>query len=157
MGEGQLNFVEKERAIKGALEYKVYRHVNGKKELVETFEDHNIIVNKAREQMTHLVAGDSVTNRKISKIAFGTSGIEANLLNESITGAYTKNLDGYIFPVQTQVQFSWSLSIGEANGKAIREFGLICADDSLFARRTRNTPINKESDISLEGTWTIIF
>jgi hypothetical protein len=157
MGKGQLNFVDQHRTIKGVLAYKVYRHVNGKKELLETYEDHNLIVNRAREQMAHLIAGDSVANRKITKIAFGTNGIEADLLDETITGATTKDLDGYTYPAQTQVRFSWSLGVGEANGKAIREFGLICADNSLFARRTRNKPINKESDISLEGTWTIIF
>jgi hypothetical protein len=37
------------------------------------------------------------------------------------------------------------------------EFGLLCADGTLFARRTRTKPINKESDISLSGSWTIIY
>jgi hypothetical protein len=141
----------------GVLKYQIYRHANGEKKLIENIESNNLIVNRAREQMAHLIAGDSVANRKIAKIAFGTSGTETNLLDESITNAYTKNLDGYTFPAQTRVQFSWSLGVSEANGKAIREFGLVCADNSLFARRTRNTPINKESDISLEGTWTILF
>jgi hypothetical protein len=157
MGKGQINFVDWNRPMRGIFEYKLYRHVNGKKILIQTFGDHNIIVNRAREQMTHLVSGDGVEDRKISKIAFGTNGIEENLLDVSITGAYIKNLDGYTFPEQTKVRFSWSLGVGEANGKAIREFGLICADNSLFARRTRILPINKDSDFSMEGSWTIVY
>jgi hypothetical protein len=47
--------------------------------------------------------------------------------------------------------------VGEANGKAIMEFGLICTDGTLFARKNRAKAIEKDSDISLEGKWRIIF
>jgi hypothetical protein len=157
MKKGRFNLIDENRTMRGTLKYKVYRHVNGEKQIVEDYEDHNLIVNRAREQMAHLIAEGNTANREISKIAFGTNGIEANLVDTTIAGAYIKTVDGYTFPTQTKVQFSWSLGVGEANGKAILEFGLICSDNSLFARRTRNTPINKESDLSIEGTWTVIF
>jgi hypothetical protein len=47
--------------------------------------------------------------------------------------------------------------VSEANGMAIREFGLLTANGTLFARRIRANPIYKESDISIEGEWIIIF
>jgi hypothetical protein len=55
------------------------------------------------------------------------------------------------------VQVNWKLLVSEANGKAIREFGLLTEDGTLFARRIRANPIYKESDISIEGEWIIIF
>jgi hypothetical protein len=53
--------------------------------------------------------------------------------------------------------FNWPLAATEANGKEIREFGLFCTDGALFARRIRDRPIYKESDIALEGEWIITF
>ena len=159
--EGQkLNFteeVEKQKPLKGVLAYKVYKHVGGERILIEEVIDNNLIVDMAREQMAHLIAGDTVANRKMAKIGFGLNGNDAVVADEGLLSAFIKNLDGYEFPVRTQVRFNWSLSISEANGMAIREFGLFMLNNALFARRTRNTPLNKESDISLEGTWTIIF
>jgi hypothetical protein len=39
---------------------------------------------------------------------------------------------------------------------AIREFGLMTEDGTLFARRVRANPICKESNISIEGEWSFI-
>jgi hypothetical protein len=76
-----------------------------------------------------------------------------------ITDPFTKDISGYSFPAMGRVQFDWGLTVYDANGKAIREFGLITEDGTLFSRRTRENgkPINKESDISMMGQWTIIF
>jgi hypothetical protein len=88
-----------------------------------------------------------------------TTGAEPALSDTSIANAFTKGLLGSSYPAAGQVKFSWNLTTAEANGKAILEFGLICEDLTLFSRRIRESgnPINKESDISLEGDWTIIF
>jgi hypothetical protein len=152
-----ISFVDRHGFVKGILQYKAYRHVNGEKRLIEDFNDKNLIVNMAREQMAHLIAGDTVTNRRVARISFGVNGTGADVLDEAILNPFTKDVDGYEFPVRTQVRFNWLLSTSEANGMAIREFGLFMANNALFARRVRNTPLNKESDISLEGSWTIIF
>ena len=42
--------------------------------------------------------------------------------------------------------------VGEHEGM----LGLICADGTLFSRKQRK-PIEKESDLSLTGSWTILF
>jgi hypothetical protein len=47
-----------------------------------------------------------------------------------------------------RVTISWELLTSEDNGQAIMEFGLVCADNTLFSRRVRANPIYKEADIS---------
>jgi hypothetical protein len=106
--------------------------------------------------MARLIAGD-VSDRNITKISFGTNGTAPTVDDTAIAGAFTKNVAGYEYPNMGQVQINWNLLTTEDNGQAIFEFGLICADDTLFSRRTRVNPIYKEPDISIEGQWTIIF
>jgi hypothetical protein len=140
--------------LKGILKYTVFR--NGV--AVEDVEETNLIVTAGRTQLAHLLAGD-VAERRIARIAFGTSGVPPALSDTEIANRYLKNISGFSFPEPGQITFNWGLGTAEANGKAILEFGLLCADNTLFSRRIRESgrPINKESDISLEGEWTIIF
>ena len=158
-----LKFVDdigKQKPIRGILNYKVLK--NGV--LIEEVKGANLILNGARNQMAHLIAGD-FPDRNITKIAIGLSGTPPIVTNETLTGTFMKNIDGYSFPDIGQVQFDWSLGIAEANGMAIMEFGLMSEDGTLFSRRIRedengnpiNKPINKESDISIIGQWIIIF
>jgi len=163
---GKLSFVEevgKQKPLKGVLECKVYRHANGEKILIEEFTDQNVIVNLARDQMARLVAGE-FSDRHITKIGFGVDNTKPTVTDTELTDAFIKALDGYEFPGMGRVQFDWELATTEGNGMAISEFGLYCEDGTLFARRRREKtdgspadPIPKENDISLEGTWTIIF
>jgi hypothetical protein len=153
---GKINFSEDfyPKPLKGILEYRIFR--NGK--LEEEAREDNLIVNVGRTQMARMLAGD-FTNRNVNRISFGTSGTAPALPDTSIAGQYTKAITGVEYPGTGQVRFNWTLATAEANGKAILEFGLLCADGVLFSRRIRESgkPINKESDISLEGSWTIIF
>jgi hypothetical protein len=138
--------------MRGILKYTVFR--NGIP--IETVEDHNLIVNGARDQMARLISGD-VANRHITKIAFGTNGTEPTVDDTAITNAFSKNVLGYAYPDMGQVTVNWNLLTSENNGMAILEFGLICGNTTLFSRRIRNNPIFKEPDISMEGQWTIIY
>jgi hypothetical protein len=138
---------------------------------IEQFEESNLIVNGARIQMAHLIAGD-VDGRSIGYISVGTNGDDPVVDDTEITDDFTKEVDGFEYPANGQVQVNWKLLASEANGKAIREFGLLTEDGTLFARRIRtrsiydelgnllyreSVPIYKESDISIEGEWIIIF
>jgi hypothetical protein len=143
-------------SLRGVLKVNVYKGEGESRKLIETFEDDNLIVNLARTSMAHLIAGD-VENRSMKTIAFGTNGNAPTIGDTEITNSYTKNVGSITYPAVGQVRFAWNLTTAEANGKAIMEFGLLTADGKLFCRRIRATPINKENDISLEGTWTIIF
>jgi len=60
------------------------------------------------------------------------------------------------YPATGEACFAFTIGAGEANGKSIREFGLLCSDGTLFARRTRGV-IEKADDIEITGTWTIKF
>jgi hypothetical protein len=106
--------------------------------------------------MANLVAGNT-TGRHITQIAFGTSNVDPDPADSVITGQWKKAILGHSFPESDRVRFEWQLGVTENNGMAIREFGLLTADNALFARKTRTNPINKEPDISIEGSWTIIF
>jgi hypothetical protein len=46
------------------------------------------------------------------------------------------------YPAPGQARFNWLVAANEANGMAVMEFGLICADGTLFARYVRQTPKN---------------
>jgi hypothetical protein len=138
--------------IQGIFSMEVYR----KGKLIETYADSNLIVNGARIQASHLVAGD-VLGRSIAKIAFGTNGVPPQDTDTIIANKFDKPVSGFGYPETGQVQVNWELLTTEDNGMAIMEFGLITADGTLFARKTRNKPIYKESDISISGQWTIVF
>jgi len=103
----------------------------------------------------HLI-GDC-TDREIAQIGFGTDATEPAASDTTLINPFKKAIDGTEFPSAGKVRFNWTLDTSESNGKAIREFGLFCENDTLFARRIRATAINKESDISLEGYWEINF
>jgi len=148
----KIKFKEK-TPLRGVFQMKVYK--SGK--LIEEFEETNLIVNIARNQMARLVAGNTPAQRHIASIAFGTSNADPEPADAVITGQWAKAISGYSFPAPGMVRFDWQLDVNENNGMAIREFGLLTADGELFARRARTNPINKESDISIEGNWTIIF
>jgi hypothetical protein len=124
--------------------------------VVERFAEDNLIVTVGRTQMAHLLGGDTAA-RYIAQVAVGTSGTPPALTDTAITNQFKKDIDAVGFPSPLTVQFDWELTTEEANGMAIMEFGLLSADDTLFSRRVRTNPINKASDISIEGHWTIGF
>ena len=146
-------------------------------EIIEVYEDHNMIVNNAKLLMAHLIGGDT-SGRSITKIGFGTNNATPLPDNASLTNPYVKQIGSISFPGFStddinvgpifglpddlivayygyQVQFDWELLTTEGNGRAISEFGLISENNTLFSRRARNNPIHKESDISIEGSWII--
>jgi hypothetical protein len=138
--------------VRGDFRLKVY----WRGRLVEEYAEHNLIVNSARLAMTKLIAGDGA-GKNINRIVFGTNGSIPAAGDTEITSPYIKNVSSVSYPANNKVEFSWSLGTDEANGKAISEFGLLCADGTLFARKSRTKPLNKESDIAIEGQWIIIF
>ncbi len=139
-------------SLRGVFRLNVYR--NG--ELIDTYEDNNLIVSAAKVSLAALLSGDGAS-KIVTKIAFGTNGTAPASSDTAITGAYTKNVVGHSYPATGQVEFSWNLLTGEANGMQIKEFGLISEDGTLFARKVREEAIPKADDISIEGQWLIIF
>lgn len=135
----------------GTLELRVYRRGS----LIDAWRDENLIVNNARDMLARLVAGDGA-GEAVAEIGFGSGSSPASPDDTALTGAYTRSLTGHDYPEPGQVRFKFSLATSEANGIGIREFGLITAGGNLFSRKVRGL-IEKNDDISFEGSWTIIF
>lgn len=124
-------------------------------EVLEQYEDRNLVVNTGRTAVM-LLLGSAASGKQLTKLSVGTNGTAPNGSDTAITDAFTKSLGAVNYPTISSVSFDWTLGAGEANGKAIREFGLLCNDNTLFARKTREL-INKNADIILNGKWTISF
>lgn len=140
------------QAPSGLFTLRVYRRGS----LVELFEEANLIVDNSKQIHAKLLGG-SVANQSVTQISFGTSGTAPAGGNTTITDPYTKALDTVTYPATNQVSFNFSLSTSEANGKAIMEFGLLTAGSSLYARKVRSAALNKDTDISVAGSWVITF
>lgn len=139
----------------GVLDYTVKRiNKNGQVEIIEHVHDQNMIINKGLEDITKILGLDLAG---ITKIGVGTNGTVESPSDMVLTNSFTKTLDGHTYPNTTSIEYEFTILTSEANGKAIREFGLLCADNTLFARKTRATAINKESDIEINGFWTLTF
>lgn len=136
----------------GKLSYRLHRGAV----LVEEFSEDNLIVDGSKLIHAKLLGG-AVANMSVTQISFGTSAAAAAAGNTAITSPFTKLIDTITYPASNQVAFNFTLGTGEANGKAISEFGLLTAGNALYARRTRATPLNKESDLTLTGSWVITF
>ncbi len=139
--------------IKGIFSLRIFDVANGK--LLEEYVDNNLVVNNGRTAVVRLLGGD-VANRSITKLSVGTNSTAPTATDNSITGAFTKALGTVSYPTISSVRWAWTLEDTEANGMAIREFGLLCNNNDLFARKTREV-INKTSAIRLEGEWELRF
>lgn len=138
-------------ALRGDFELQIFRAG----ELIERYRDPNMIMDATRDALARLLAGDGA-GKSVSQIGFGTDGNGPSPDDAALTAGYVKAIAAHSYPVAGQVRFDWTLSTAEANGKTIREFGLLAADGTLIARKTRGA-IEKGDDISLAGSWTIIF
>ena len=121
----------------------------------QTITEHNMIMTAAKSALARLIAGQG-SGKNINRIAFGTNGVSPTPNDQAISEAYTKAVSAITFPTEGQARFAFTLSESEANGLNIRELGLLCADGTLFARKVRGL-IEKTSDLSITGSWTIIF
>ena len=125
-------------------------------ELIEVFDEKNLIVTNSKQIHAKLLGG-SVANQSVTQIGFGTNGTAPAAGNTGLTGTYLKAVDAVSYPATNQVQFNFSLSSSENNGMSILEFGLFTAGGALYARKVRSAPLNKDSDLSLSGSWIISF
>jgi hypothetical protein len=147
-----MNFTDKIQPPSGHLTV----HVYDRGKLIETWNGDNVIVNLVRAESARLFGGD-VENRSISKIGAGTSGATPSAGNTSLSNQFLKNIDSVTYPAANSVEFAFTISTAEANGKAILEFGLLTGAGILIARRVRSSVLNKTSDISLSGKWRLNF
>lgn len=139
--------------LKGIFTLHIIEVATGK--VLETYEDRNLVVNGGRTAVVNLLGGN-VSGRSLTKIAFGTNAVPPANGDNAITGAFTKALGTVSYPTISSVKWDWTLEAAEANGMTIREFGLLCDNNTLFARKTREAII-KTVDVRLVGTWEVGF
>lgn len=145
----------KDRAkMRGVFACKVYKQGV----LIDHIIERNLIVDAGFNLVQQLLSADSDT-KHISKIGFGglPSGdfVEPTADQTEIPNfILDKAFDSVTFPTNRSVSFNWQLLGTEGNGNNIAYFGLLNADDELFAAKAR-VPITKTEDIVLEGTWII--
>lgn len=138
----------------GRLRVEVYRrHRSGLWLLDEVDDDTNLVVDLHRDIHARSLAGNAAD--VVGKFGVGTNGAAPAGGNTGLTGLFSKAIDSVSYPAANQVSFGFSLAAGEANGMAILEFGLLTNGGRLYARRIRGSALNKTSDVSFSGTWTI--
>jgi hypothetical protein len=142
---------EEKPKVTGKLELKIYD--NG--QLIESFEEKNLVVYNGSVCMAKLLSGVT-TNAYPTKIGIGTNGNDPVVGDTTLVSGFTKALACSSFPFPNKCQFTFSILESEAVGKQVREFALLTANNTMFARRNR-VVIEKTNTIRLEGTWTITF
>lgn len=166
-----MHFSDATKPLHGIFSYKVYHKTKG---LVGEYEDQNLIVHNSRDIMAYLLGGDTA-EKSVTRISIGNSTTAASPDDTQISGcettallngdtrdingdiiAFTKEIDGHSYPESGKVTFSWSVGYTEAQDLVITEFGLLCEDGTMFAHKVRGQ-IVKDSDLLLEGSWSIIF
>lgn len=148
-----ISISERAGALRGLFSMRVLDR-DGK--VVAAYSDNNMIVNLARVAMSMLVSEGMETNKIITRFGVGTGSQTATPADTELTDPYANDIIGHDFPEPGTVRFFWKLGYDEANDKNISEFGLFCADGSLFSRKVRS-PIFKANDLAFEGEWSIIF
>ncbi len=112
----------------------------------------NMIVSSGYNSVAQALAG--VPDQYIKKIAIGTNGMEPQTTDSEITDAVFFDIESVEYPTPETVRFRFTINYTDAVDMLICEFGLICADGRLFARKTRE-PIEKTKLLTITGMWEI--
>lgn len=123
-------------------------------EIIDRVDDHNLVVDAGRIRLAELAAGKS--GSCITKIGVGSgSATEAaddtELEGQQLFPLTSASVDG------RDARFDFLIDNTQANGLKIHEFGLFCADGTMFSHRVRTGLIEKEDDIQIKGYWILHF
>lgn len=153
-----MNFIFKDTAkCQGEFHIEVLR----KGKIVDEHHDHNMVVNVGRIRLASLAAG--LSDKYITQIGVGTGKTmeeetDTELQEQQLFPLSNVSVDG------RDAKFEFIIGEDKANGLSITEFGLFCADDTLFSHRVRRDEgtgkigvIDKMSDIELRGYWLLHF
>jgi len=132
----------------------------------QVVEGKNLVLNRMKTQLSHLVVGHENTTRYINRMAWGTGGhipgdpsqpIDPQPEDGSLESPILiKPLAQFDFLTSTSVVLVAYLLEGEANGFTITESGLVCGDNTLVARRTF-AGLAKTADFVFEFRHSLMF
>ena len=142
------------QAVRG----EIYLEVCRNKKIIETFDDHNLVVDVGRKRLAALAAGkvNSYTESYISHIGLGSGNTvetvnDTELENQQLFPLTSIEVDG------RDVKCNFFIANDEAVGLTIHELGLFCADGTMFSHRVRQGVIEKYEDIEIRGYWILHF
>jgi hypothetical protein len=144
--------------VKGTFHLQIFKVINpktGKKILIEDYTDENRVVDLGREKLCFLL-GNAAGFNWVNLVGVGENNTTPTVADTGLTNPYIKSIDSVEYPDPTSVKFIFEFDSGDANGLTIGEFGLIHADNTLFARKVRDF-IEKRVDIIIQGDWIITF
>ena len=147
-----MKIIEKMPEITGHLHYVATR----RGDIVEVFDDHNLVVDAGRELVALIMAGKQVTS--ITKLGVG-SGTTVESVKD------TRLADCVYIPLTTRsvdgktARFDFVIGTDQANGLNIHEFGLFADNGVMFSHRVRDKEkdLVKADDLELTGYWEINF
>lgn len=147
-------------SVKGIFSMNVFKIIEGKKHLIETYLDNNLVVNLGRYSLCRLLSNNAPGDYFIDQIAFGEGNVAPTTNDVTLQSLpnpyYIKPIIDYTESGLTTIIFNWELLTHEANGLMISEYGLYSHGEILFARKIRSV-IEKKVNVILEGYWKIIF
>ena len=123
--------------------------------IVQTISDHNMVVDVGRIRLAELAAGTKA-NQHITQIGLGSGSETEDASDISLTNQTLLPLSG-VTVTGRDVRFDFFVDTDQANGLQVHEFGLFCADNTMFSHRVRSGVIEKENDIQLKGYWILHF
>lgn len=148
---------EEKQGVTGDFHLRVLR--NGQP--IEQVDDHNLVVYTGRARLAQLLAGK--TTNTIAYVGVGSGAATELDADTQLTDQQTFTITGSSVDGR-DARFDFLIKESEANGLAIREFGLFCEDGTMFSHRVRRrkdtgtaSVIDKQDDISIEGYWIIHF
>ena len=144
--------------ITGEFRLNVFRIINGKKYLIKSIKDKNLVVTDGKDMLSSLLCNDvSADHSHITQIGFGTDNTPPVISDDNLDNLLIKGIDNCVVAQDAvEIDFNWTLGQTEGNGMTIAEYGLFSAGSSLFSRIIQPV-IHKESDIIFTGEWKIIF
>lgn len=140
--------------LRGSLNVRVYKIVDGMKNLIDEFEEDNLITITGLQLITFLLVGHP-GNNKITKVGVGDGTSEPSRPDTGLSNAYIKTINSYSFPSENSVKYQFAFNSGDGNGLLVSEFGLFSGDEVLFSRKLRSPAIPKSAEILIEGNWSI--
>lgn len=138
-------------SCKGRLHLEIYKAGR----LVETDDGDNLVIDMGRSILAGLIGGKD-TGKYITHIGVGSNAVNPDYGDTGLSQQYLIQVDSATYDGKN-VRFDFVIGNGDANGLAIREYGLFFNDGRLFSRRVRQSTIGKESDIEIKGYWEIRF
>lgn len=135
-------------------------------EVEDVIRGSNIVVDRIKTQLSHLLVGHETTTRYANKMVWGTGGHAVGDTSTPIAPSETdtslesqiliKGFSTFDFPSTTSVRMVAFILESEANGFTITEEGLVAADNTLIARRTF-PGLPKTEDFVFEFRHTVVF